>query len=270
MNRRRVGVLVGKELREFRANPSAIVPVVVVVLTCLSLPFIVLLIIPRFTGQSIGDDPVIRKAVDFASNYVPGLAQLSPAAAAEAFLLQQFIFLFLVAPIVGAVSLAAYSVVGEKQGRTLEPLLTTPLTTVEVLLAKVMASFIPSLAIEAAGLILYIMIVALVAEPGVLGAILTFRTAILVGAIGPLAALAALQATIAVSSRVNDPRSAQQIAVLLVLPLVAMLVGQIVGAFVVTTAVLALLALALAVVWVLLLFLSVALFQRETILTRWR
>ena len=27
MNRRRVGILVGKELREFRANPSAIVPV---------------------------------------------------------------------------------------------------------------------------------------------------------------------------------------------------------------------------------------------------
>ena len=58
----------------------------------------------------------------------PYLAQLPPAAAAEAFFFQQFLLLFLVAPIVGAVSLAAYSVVGEKQGRTLEPLLTTPIT----------------------------------------------------------------------------------------------------------------------------------------------
>ena len=85
-----------------------------------------------------------------------------------------------------------------------------------------------------------------------------------------LAALTALQATIAVSSRANDPRSAQQIAVLLVLPLVAMLVGQIAGAFVITTTILAGIAAALALIWVLLVMLSVALFDRENILTRWR
>ena len=71
----------------------------------------------------------------------------------------------------------------------------------------------------------------------------------MVGLVGPLASLAALQMTIAISSRVNDPRSAQQIAVLLVLPLVVMLVGQIAGAFIVTTPVLLMVSLALAVFW---------------------
>ncbi|MEO5896207.1 MAG: ABC transporter permease, partial [Vicinamibacterales bacterium] len=143
-------------------------------------------------------------------------------------------------------------------------------TTAEMLLSKVLAAFLPSLVIEVAGLVIYMLLVTAFAAPGVVAAIFNLRTALLVGGIGPFASLAALQATIAVSSRVNDPRSAQQIAVLLVLPLVGMLVGQVAGAFVVTTAVLVALTLALAAAWIILLLLSVALFQRETILTRWR
>jgi ABC-2 type transport system permease protein len=120
------------------------------------------------------------------------------------------------------------------------------------------------------GIVAYLLLMAAFASPGVVGVVVGLRTALLLLGIGPLAALAALQATIAVSSRVNDPRSAQQIAVLLVLPLVAMVVGQIAGAFVLTTAVLAGVAAGLALLWLLLLMLSVALFDRENILTRWR
>ena len=266
----RVRTLIGKELREFRASPSAVIPVVIVVVVTLVIPFAVLVLVPALSGQSIGDDPAIAKALTFATQYMPALAGLPHPAAAEAFLFQQFLMLFLLSPIVGAVSLAAYSVVGEKQGRTLEPLLTTPLTTAEILLAKVLASFIPSLVIEVVGVMLYFLLMWAFASPGVPAVVLGWRTALLLGVIGPLAALTALQATIAVSSRANDPRSAQQIAVLLVLPLVAMLVGQIAGAFVITTTILAGIAAALALIWVLLVMLSVALFDRENILTRWR
>jgi ABC-2 type transport system permease protein len=266
----RVTTLIEKELREFRASPSIIIPVLIVVAITLMIPFIVLVLIPRLTGENVAEDPVIVKGIQFAVEYMPSLGQLPPHAAAEAFLFQQFLSLFLLAPIVGAGSLAAYSVVGEKQGRTLEPLLTTPLTTVELLLGKVIAAFLPSLVIEAIGVALYFLLMRAFATPGVLGAVLSWRTALLLGVIGPLGALVALQATIAVSSRANDPRSAQQIAVLLVLPLVAMLVGQVAGAFVLTTALLTGVAAFLAVVWVILLLLSVALFDREAILTRWR
>jgi ABC-2 type transport system permease protein len=266
---RRIATLIGKELREFRASPSAIIPVLLVVVVTLAIPFLVLVLVPSLTGENIANDPAIVKALSLAVRYMPALSGLSPEAAAEAFLFQQFLMLFLLAPIVGAVSLAAYSVVGEKQGRTLEPLLTTPLTTTEILLGKVLASFVPALVIEAIGVTLYFALMAIFALPGVAPAVLVPRTFILLGVIGPLAALAALQATIAVSSRVNDPRSAQQIAVVLVLPLVAMLIGQIAGAFILTTGILLAIALFLAIVWVLLVLLSVALFDRETILTRW-
>ena len=270
MTLRHVTTLMGKELREFRASPSAILPVLIVVFVTLAIPFIVLVLIPSLTGENIADDAAIARAVEFAVKYMPALSGLSREAAAEAFLFQQFLLLFLLAPIVGAVSLAAYSVVGEKQGRTLEPLLTTPLSTAEILLAKVLASFLPALVVEAAGVAAYLALMAVFASPGVMSAVVGLRTIVLLALIGPLAALAALQATIAVSSRVNDPRSAQQIAVLLVLPLVAMVVGQIGGAFIITTGVLAAIAGFLAVLWGLLVLLSVALFDRETILTRWK
>jgi ABC-2 type transport system permease protein len=243
---------------------------VVLVIVCVALPFVVLVVIPRVTGESLGSDRTISSVVALAARTQPHLARLPPGAAAEAFLFQQFLLLFLVAPIVGAVSLAAYSVVGEKQGRTLEPLLTTPITAVELLIAKVLASFLPSVAIEATGLVLYAVLVMMFAAPGVAGALLSVRSFAMVGVVGPLAALAALQMTIAISSRVNDPRSAQQVAVLLVLPLVVVLIGQVAGAFIITTPMLLLVGVALAALWCILILFSAALFERETILTRWK
>lgn len=265
----RVRVLVGKELREFRANPSVIVPVLIVVVLSTLLPFLIVVVIPKATGQSLASDRGLQQVIARLGS-PPSLAALPPEARAEAFLFQQFLFIFLIAPIVGAVSLAAYAVVGEKQGRTLEPLLTTPISTAELLIAKALAAFVPALAIEAGGLCLYLGLAAAIGSPGVLGVLLTGRTVLLTAGLGPLAALAALQAAIAVSSRVNDPRSAQQIAVLLILPLMLMFVGQIAGAFVVTTAMLGLVTVAVGAVWVLLVLLSVALFDRETIITRWK
>jgi ABC-2 type transport system permease protein len=270
MNRARVMTLIGKELREFRANPAAILPVVLVVALCTLVPFIVVIVVPKVIGQSMATDHDLQRIIEAARQRMPGLAGLAPQAATEAFFFQQFLLLFLIAPIVGAVSLAAYTVVGEKQGRTLEPLLTSPLSTSELLVAKALASFLPSLVMEAVGLCVYLGLVALLASPGVLESMLSFRTLLMVGVMGPFASLAALQATIAVSSRVNDPRSAQQIAVLLVMPLMLMLVGQVSGAFFLPSSILLVFSVAMALTWVVLIFLSVALFERETILTRWK
>jgi ABC-2 type transport system permease protein len=265
----RIVTLMGKELREFRASPAALIPVVLLMVVCTAVPFLLVVIVPWATGQSLTSDKTMQQVLAAAVQRTPDLARLAPDAAAEVFLFQQFLLLYLVAPIVGAVSLAAYTVVGEKQGRTLEPLLTTPMSTAEILIAKVLASFLPSVVIEAVGLSLYFLMVAVVGSPGVLWSLVSMRSALLVGVLGPFASLTALQATIAVSSRVNDPRSAQQVAVLVILPLIGILIGQIAGAFFITTGGLALLCLGVIASWGLLILLSVALFDRETILTRW-
>jgi ABC-2 type transport system permease protein len=167
-------------------------------------------------------------------------------------------------------ALAAHAIVGEKQARTLEPLLATPLTTLELLMAKVIGSLIPTLAISGAGLALYGLLIETAAEPGVLRAMLTLRTLLLVVAVGPLCALVSLQMAIVVSSRVNDARTAQQFGVLIVVPVTALVIAQITGSLWLSASSLAWIAVGLCGVWILLTFVSVAMFEREAILTKWR
>ena len=266
----RVSALLRKELLEYRASPGTLAPLLVILALTIWIPLVVLVIVPRFTGESLGSDEDLGKLVELLSEVEPDLSLLSPEAAAQSALLQQFLLIFLIGPTVGAVSLAAYGIVGEKQQKTLEPLLTTPLTTAELLVAKVFAALIPAVIAEMVGVVLFFGMVAMFAHPGVLGTLLTGKTAFLLLVVSPLASLTALQMAIAISSRVSDPRSAQQIAVVVVLPIVALLIGQIAGAFVIGTGILLLMAGVLLVAWLAVARLSVAVFARETILTRWK
>jgi ABC-2 type transport system permease protein len=186
------------------------------------------------------------------------------------FLFQQFLLVFLLMPITGAMSLAAHAIVGEKQARTLEPLLATPLTTFELLVAKVLGALAPTLLISAAALGLYFAGIALTADAGVMGAMLTTRTLLLVADVAPLAALVSLQLAVVISSRVNDARTAQQFGVLIILPLTVLLVAQFTGSLWLTNGMIALVGLGLLAAWILLTLVSVAMFEREAILTRWK
>ena len=262
----RVRALIAKECLDLFRNRTALVPVVIVTLVSLAVPFTVILVAPAITGRPLDDDPGLAR-VGAAIGMRPPMA---PDVAIEAFLFQQFLILFLLTPITGAMSLAAHAIVGEKQARTLEPLLATPISTAELLVAKVLGSLIPTFAISLAGLGLYLAGIALFAHPGVLAALATTETAALVLVLGPAAALVSLQAAIVISSRVNDARTAQQFGVLIILPLTAVFVAQFTGAWLLTAPVLALAGVALLAVWALLTVVSVRLFDREAILTRWR
>jgi ABC-2 type transport system permease protein len=73
-----------------------------------------------------------------------------------------------------------------------------------------------------------------------------------------------------ISSRVNDPRSAQQIAGVLIVPVMLLFFGQMLGLFVLDVIVglnfsLLLLLLTVGLIWI-----AARVFQREEILTRWR
>jgi ABC-2 type transport system permease protein len=260
-----VRALLRKETIDLGRNRAALLPVGLVALVAIVLPFIVTVGIPAATGERLGSDADLVGVSRAASP-----AHLGPDARVQFFFFQQFLLLFLLMPITGAMTLAAHSVVGEKQARTLEPLLAAPIGTLELLLAKVLGALLPTLGISAVGLVAYFACVAIFAEPGVFRAMLTLRTALLILMLGPPSALVSLQAALMVSSRVNDARTAQQVGVLIILPLTVLLVAQFTGAFWLTPAQIALIGATLLVIWVLLMLLSAALFRREAILTRWR
>jgi ABC-2 type transport system permease protein len=172
--------------------------------------------------------------------------------------------------VTSAMSIAAASVIGEKQARTLEPLLVTPLTTFELLGAKLLGALLPAVALSIAAFAMYMAVIAAVAEPGVFGFLLSARSLGIVFLLGPLAGLLALQLSVLVSSRVNDARTAQQLGVFVILPIPALLVAQILGFLQLTGAVVLLVSLFLAVLNAMLMWVVIKLFDRETILTRWK
>jgi ABC-2 type transport system permease protein len=166
-------------------------------------------------------------------------------------------------------SVAAYTVIGEKQARTLEPLLATPITTIELLSAKVLGALVPAIALTLASFLVYGAGIALLARPGAVRVLLAPRSLGMVFLLGPLAALAALQLAVVVSSRVNDARSAQQIGALIILPIAGLLVGQLTGAVTMSGPLILVIAVVLLALNVALMRVGVRLFDRETILTRW-
>ena len=262
----RFRTLVVKELLDLARNRAAFVPVIVVTLMSFLLPLVIIVLIPAMTGRRLGDDADLIRV----SRLVGVPADLPPSGRVQLFLFQQFLMLFLLTPITGAMSLAAHAVVGEKQARTLEPLLATPISTFELLVAKVFGALVPTLAISLVGLALYFAGILAFASPGVAGAMASARTLMLVVLVAPAAALVSLQSAILISSRANDPRTAQQFGVLLIIPLAGILVAQFTGVLWLSAAALGLLGLGLLGVWLLLTLLSVAVFDREAILTRWR
>ena len=186
---RRISALLGKELADLRQNGAVFLPAILTGVISMSLPFFVAIFVPAFTESACR----IRATWRLRSSFI-GLSPASPLSARgriQAWIFQQFLVLLVLTPVAGSMSVAAYSVIGEKQARTLEPLLATPLTTVELLIAKVLGALLPALALTVACFAVYVAGVALLAEPGVFRALLTRPSLTIVFILGPLAALAA-------------------------------------------------------------------------------
>ena len=262
----RIRALVRRELLDLSRNWVVLVPVAVVTFLALGLPFLIAIAIPRLTGQPLANDRDLERV----SLVLGPAGALSGEARIQLFLFQQFLLLFLIIPVTGAMALAAHAVIGEKQARTLEPLLATPVTTAELLVAKVLGALLPTLAIAAAGLVLYFGGIAWLAEAGVARSMASLRTLVLVVPVGASIALLSLQIAIIVSSRVNDSRTAQQFGILIILPVSTLLLAQFLGRVWLSASALAMTAVGLVAAWLILLAVSILLFDRETILTRWR
>jgi ABC-2 type transport system permease protein len=265
----RVLALLGKEIADLRRNPAVFYPAVMTGIVAMVIPFFVAIIVPYFSGERLSDSSDFQIAIEMYGAQ-PSTRSLGPEGAIQAWIFQQFLLLLVLTPIAGAMSVAAYTVIGEKQARTLEPLLATPITTLELLAAKVLGSLLPSVGLAVAGFSIYVTLVALFADPGVYRVLLGARSLAIVFVVGPLAALAALQLAVCVSSRVNDARAAQQFGALIILPLTALLVAQLMGSVLLTGRIIATIVVALLALNVLLMRVGVALFDREAILTRWK
>ena len=265
----RVLALTWKDAAELARNPGATLPAVAMVFGAL-VPAFLVVGAPIVVGSGFSHSSQFDEAASAAAAVIPELAGLRGDALVQAFLFHQFSLLLLLVPVVGAMALASHAVVGEKQAKALEPLLATPLNTVELLAAKTLTPFVFAAAMLAVTVMLYIGGIAVMAEPGVWRTMLGTRTVVLFGVLGPLVTLSALQMAVIVSSRANDARSAQQLSSLMVLPITAVFVAQMVGVTVMGPLAMWRGVAGCAVFNVILLWVGAKVFRRDTILTRWK
>jgi ABC-2 type transport system permease protein len=265
----RVRALARKDMEEVRHQPGLLLPAAGMIVGLAIPALLVMIVAPVITGEELADSDFVT-AASLARVYFPSIAHLSPQGQAQAFLLQQFLMFSLMTPILGSMSLAAQGIIGEKQARALEPLLATPMTTGELLLAKILTPFALSMALLVATFLFYLAAMAALGEPGVWRTLFWPRTLVVFVVVGPLVSLTALAIAAMISSRVNDPRTAQQLGGFFVLPILALFIAQMAGQFLLGMPAILMTALALVVVNVVLLAIGVKVFDRETILMRWK
>ena len=201
----------------------------------------------------------------------PDLAGLSSRELAQAIVGKQFSVIFFLLPVFIPSVIASYAIVGEKRERTLEPLLATPIRTSQLLLGKSLAALVPSVVITLACALLFVLgIREWAVTPRVAGVIATpgWWAVLLVDM--PLLSLIGVALIVIVSSRVNDPRTAQQVSAVLIVPVLGLLFGQLTGELVLNVPFALVGALVLALCALVALRLATDLFAREAILTRWR
>jgi ABC-type Na+ efflux pump permease subunit len=192
VSRRRIATVVRREVRDFRRNRFVIATMAVMPVVFLITPLITLLNVPdSTTGRQA------KAAV--------GVITL---------------FLFIV-PVVVPPVIAAYSVVGERDQGTLEPVLTTPVQAAELLLGKATAVFVPSVAIAYGMYAVIAITIRLAAAPVVRDVVFHPPQVIAQVLFTPLLAAWSIWACIGISTRATDVRVAQQLGTLAGLPLLA-------------------------------------------------
>jgi ABC-2 type transport system permease protein len=198
-------------------------------------------------------------------------AEFSGGECFQVFIVSQFMIMFMIIPLAIPSSISAYSIVGEKVNRSLEPLLATPITTTQLLVGKSLAAILPALAATWIGFGIFITGTWLIiTNPTLLGQFLDLRWILAIFVIGPLMALTAVAFSIIVSSRVNDPRVAEQISMIIILPVLAAFFGQMAGIITLNISFMIASAAVFILVDLVLIYLAIRLFQRETIITRWK
>jgi ABC-2 type transport system permease protein len=189
----------------------------------------------------------------------------------QIFIISEFMMLFMILPVAIPVTIAAYSIVGEKTTRSLEPLLATPISTGELLIGKAVAAVLPAvLATYAAFGLFAIGSWIIVANKILLASLLDARWLIAIFIVGPLLAIMAVTFSLMVSSRINDPRVAEQISMVIIVPVLVGFFGQIAGWFILNKELITITALVMLALDAFLVYLATRVFQRESILTRWK
>ncbi len=261
----RIKAIIIKEWREVFRNKFVLFTVSFLPIMITALPLFIL----YFAGAS--DDFGGISAADIPPQFISLCGDLGAGDCMLYYIVTQFILLFMMVPVIIPMTIASYSIVGEKTTRTLEPLLATPVTTIEILVGKGLAGVIPAVLATWTGYLIYAAgAYLMVSNTAVVSKLFDPLWLIAIFLVGPLLSLMGVSIAVMISSRVNDPRVAEQISGIFVLPVVGLFVGQTTGIILINETFILWMAAALIVLDSILFYFATQIFQRETILSRWK
>lgn len=262
---RQFRTIVRKEWADMVRNKLVFYVVIFVPLLMLAIPVVMLFVMGRVPVS----EQDLRELERLLQN--PIFAGMSPAEAMQSVMASNMMVLFLMMPLMVPVTIASYSIVGEKVTRSLEPLLATPITTTRLLLAKGFAAAAPGIAMTWLCYALFLVAARiLAASDRVFAVFVDPMWLVAMFVLAPLMTVMAVLVGIVVSSRTSDPRAAEQLGSLILLPLMALFIGAMAGFIMLNSTTFWISSAIVAVADVGLVYLGTTLFQRETILTRWK
>lgn len=266
---RHILAVVENEWAQLRRNKvvifTTVAPPILLVLVALSVLFLTTLLDLDLTNvtKAAPTNMLAGRGTD-----IPGLNANDQVRAA---LLSPFLVLFQMIPLIVPITIASYSIIGEKQSRSLEAILATPIKTWELLVGKAMSASIPGILATWWTYILFATAGRFAVSEAVYNNIIVGPTWVLaVVLLTPLFGFLAVGCSIIISSRVRDPQSAQQLGSLVILPLIGVLVAQVTGAVSLGLGSVIGTAIVIGLIDLALLGVAVRLFSRETILMNWR
>lgn len=264
---KQIWTIIDKEWSEIFKHRMVLFTMIFMPLIFTILPLVMLYV----TGMG-GDDLGSASAADVPEQFLSVCeAGVSATECMQIYVMNQFLLMFMMLPVIIPVTIAAYSIVGEKTTHSLEPLLATPISTTELLAGKSLAAALPAIIVGWGSFGLFLLALPLIGVGKAVIAYIagpTWLLAIFVA--GPLMAIASVNFAIFVSSRVNDPRVAEQISAVLIVPILGLIFAQIAGLIVINPLVMLSFIGGMVLLDIGMIYLGATIFQRENILTRWK
>jgi len=234
-----------------------------ILLFSILLPPLLFAVIPLFFLQRGGGSRV-------SSLVIPSLQGLTLHEYTQGVVGTTFSNLYMLLPMIVPSIIAAFSIIGEKNNRTLEPVLATPVRRWQLLTGKILSALLPAVIVTWISGGLFIAELAIFTDANVVSHVVTAGWLTLFIACTPLLGLIAVAIMTAISSRVNDTRTAQQLSIWGVIPVLGLILGELSGQFELTVLVAVIATGILIPLAILLSLFAAQLFGRETILTRWK
>ncbi|MFT7582349.1 MAG: ABC-2 type transport system permease protein [Myxococcota bacterium] len=259
MNRERIRAVAAKEWIEIKRNKMVLLAMCVLPLTMVGLCVVSLLAV-----MSVPADQILGSALAIP----PQLAHLTNAEVLAVIITDQNIFYLILTPMILPVVIGAYSIIGEKETRSLEPLLASPITTVELLAGKAIAAVRPAIIIGFAQFALAVVATVIFSTPAVTAEVIRPLWILGILVAMPLLATMCTLISLIVSSKMTDVRAAQGVAGMVVLPVVGIGITVLVKQLYLELPTMAIACAGLVVLTALVAALAVRTFNRERILTR--